>query len=140
MAYKVHAGPVELPNPLFEEATAGAAFLPGAVVVKASGEFTAGLADTVGALLIAKEKGPGEGGHIEDSFEIGDHVDAYKARQGLFFRVRVGTGVSLVEGETELERAAAGRLAVLSAGTAVAVARETVTTTADDQLVLVEVL
>lgn len=140
MAYKVHAGPAELPNPLIEEGEAGAVFLPGAVVVKASGEFTAGLADTVGALLIAKEKGPGEGGHIDDAFADGDQVEAYKTRQGLYFRVRVGTGVALVAGETELERAAAGRLAALNLGTAVAVARETVTTTADDQLVLVEVL
>lgn len=140
MAYKVHAGPVELPNPLIEEGTASAAFLPGAIVKKTAGEFAGGDAATVGVLYIAKEKGPGEGGHIEDAFAIGDHVDAYRARQGLFFRVRLPTGVAVVEGETLLERGASGRLVALSAGVAVAVARESVTTTANDQLVLVEVL
>mgnify|MGYP000438896824 CR=1 FL=1 len=140
MAYKVHAGPAELPNPLFEEGKAGEAFLPGAVVVKASGAFTKGATDTVGALLIAKEYGPGQGGHIADAFAVNDHVDAYKARQGLFFRVRVPTGQALVAGETEMERGATGDLQIVTTGAAIAVARETVTTITGDQLVLVEVL
>lgn len=140
MANKVHAGPVELPNPLIEESKAGAVFLPGAVVVKASGAFTKGAADTTGALLIAKEKGPGQGGKIDLAFTANEHVDAYKARQGLYFRCRIPTGQALVAGETELERGANGRLQIVTTGAPVAVARETVTTTANDQLVLVEVL
>ena len=140
MAYKVHAGPVELPNALMVEGAAGAAYLPGNIVVKSGDDLDAGGAATVGQLLIAKENGPGVGGHIDDAFTIGDHVDAYIARQGLFFRVRLATGQALTAGETLLERAASGRLVVLSAGVAVAVAKETVTTAADDELVLVEIL
>jgi hypothetical protein len=140
MAYKVHAGPVELPNPLVVEGLAGATFLPGNIVAKSGNDLDAGAADTAGQLLIAKEKGPGVGGHISDAFVVGDSMEAYIARQGLVFRVRAATGQALVENETLLERAASGRLVVLSAGVAVAVARETVTTSADDELVLVEAL
>lgn len=140
MAYKVHAGPVELPNALMVEGAAGAAYLPGNIVVKSGDDLDAGGAATVGQLLIAKENGPGVGGHIDDAFTIGDHVDAYIARQGLFFRTRLATGQALTAGETLLERAASGRLVVLSTGVAVAVAKETVTTAADDELVLVEIL
>lgn len=140
MAYKIHAGPVELPNALVVEGAAGAAYLPGNIVVKEGTGLNAGAADTVGQLLIAKENGPGQGGHIDDAFVVGEPVQAYIARQGLFFRTRLATGVACVEGETLLERGADGRLVLLAAGVAVAVAKETVTTAADDQLVLVEIL
>lgn len=140
MAYKVHAGPAELPNPLLIEGLASAATLPGAIVVKNGADLDPGAADSVGQLLFAKENGPGQGGHISDAFADDDVMFAYKARQGLIFRGRLATGQALVEGETLLERAASGRLTTLAAGVAVAVARETVTTAADDELVLVEVL
>lgn len=140
MAHKIHAGPVELPNALVVEGSAGAAYLPGNIVVKSGADLNAGAADTVGQLLIAKENGPGVGGHIDDAFVVGNPVQAYIARQGLFFRTRLATGVACVEGETLLERGADGRLVLLASGVAVAVAKETVTTTADDQLVLVEIL
>lgn len=140
MAFKVHAGPAELPNPLMVEGLAGAAFLPGNVVTKSGNNLNAGGAATTGQLLLAKEKGPGEGGHIDDAFTIGDSMQAYVARQGLFFRARLVTGQALTAGETLLERAANGRLTIVSLGTPVAVAKETVTTAANDELVLVEVL
>lgn len=140
MAYSIHAGPVELPNPLVVEGLAGAAYYPGQIVVKSGNDLDAGAADSAGQLLIVKEKGPGVGGNIADAFTIGDAVEAYNARQGLFFRVRVATGQALTAGETLLERGASGRLVALSAGVAVAVAKETVTTAADDELVLVEAL
>ena len=140
MAYKVHAGPAELPNALETEGVASAATLPGAVVVKNGNDLDPGAADTVGPLLFAKENGPGQGGHIDDAFADGDPMFAYKARQGLFFRARMATGQALVDGETLLERAASGQLTVLASGVAVAVARETVASTTADQLALVEVL
>lgn len=140
MANSVHAGPAQLPAPLYVEGLAGAAYLPGNIVTKSGDDLDAGAAATAGLLLIAKENGPGVGGHIDDAFVIGDPVDAYIARQGLFFRVRVATGQALVKNETLLERDDDGMLVILSTGTAVAVAKETVTTTADDELVLVEIL
>ena len=140
MPYKVHAGPVELPNALIAEGAADSAYLPGNVVTKSGGDLAEGAADTVGQLLFAKENGPGQGGHIDDAFVIGAPVAAYIARQGLFFRTRVGTGESLVAGETLLERGEDGQLTTLALGEPVAVAKETVTTTANDQLVLVEIL
>lgn len=140
MAYKVHAGPAELPNPLMREGFASATTLPGALVEKNGNDLDPGDAATVGQLLFVKEAGPGEGGKISDAFASGDQMEAYVARQGLYFRARLATGQALVEGETLLERAASGRLTVLAAGEAVAVARTTVTTSADDELVLVEVL
>lgn len=140
MAYKVHAGPVELPNALIIEGDAGGAFLPGAIVTKSGDDLNAGGVATVGQLLFAKEYGPGQGGSISLAFVVGEAMQAYKARQGLFFRARLATGVACVAGETLLERGAAGQLAVLASGVAVAVAKETVTTTAGNQLVLVEVL
>jgi hypothetical protein len=140
MAYKVHAGPVELPNPLIVEGLAGATYLPGNIVTKSGNDLDAGEVDTVGQLLIAKENGPGVGGHIDDAFVVGAPVDAYVARQGLFFRARLATGQTLTAGETLLERGANGRLVVLSTGVAVAMAKETVTTAANDELVLVEIL
>ena len=140
MAHKVHAGPAELPNALIEEGAAGDIYLPGNVVTRNGDDLDVGIAATVGKLLIAKEGGPGVGGKIDDAFAVGDSVQAYTARQGLFFRVRVATAQALVVGETQLERGAAGRLVKLASGTPVAVAKETVTTTANDQLVLVEIL
>lgn len=140
MPYKVHAGPAELPNALMVEGLAGATYLPGNIVTKSGNDLDAGGVATVGQLLIAKENGPGVGGHIDDAFVVGAPVDAYVARQGLVFRTRLATGVACVEGETLLERGASGRLVLLAAGVAVAVAKETVTTSANDQLVLVEVL
>ena len=140
MAYKVHAGPCELPNALIVEGNAGATFLPGNIVTKSGNDLDAGGAATVGQLLFAKEFGPGQGGSIDQAFVVGDAMQSYVARQGLIFRARIATGQALVTGETLLERGASGRLVVLSAGVAVAVARTTVTTTADDELVLVEVL
>lgn len=140
MANKIHAGPVELPNPLVVEGAAGATYLPGNVVVKSGANLNTGAADTAGQLLIAKENGPGVGGHVNDAFVVGEPVQAYIARQGLFFRARLATGVACVNGETLLERGANGRLVALAAGVAVAVAKETVTTSANDQLVLVEIL
>ena len=140
MAYKIHAGPCELPNALMVERLAGATFLPGNIVTVNGDDFDAGIGATVGQLLIAKENGPGVGGHIDDAFVVGANMDAYVARQGLFFRTRLATGQTLVAGETLLERGAAGRLVVLASGVAVAMAKTTVTTTADDELVLVEIL
>jgi len=140
MSYKVHAGPFELTNPLMTEGVAGDIYLPGNIVTRNGDDLDVGIAATVGQLLIAKENGPGVGGHIDDAFAVGDTVDAYVARQGLFFRARLATGQALTAGETLLERGAAGRLVVLASGVAVAVAKTTVTTAADDELVLVEIL
>lgn len=140
MANKVHAGPIELPNPLVVEGLASAAYYPGQIVAKSGNNLAAGGTTTAGQLLIAKEFGPGQGGHIDDTFTIGDPICAYVARQGLFFRVRVATAQALTSGQTLLERGASGRLVVLASGVAVAVAKETVTTSANDQLVLVEAL
>ena len=140
MAYKVHAGPCELPNPLMTEGLAGDIYLPGNIVARNGNDLDVGVAATVGQLLIAKENGPGVGGHIDDAFAVGDTLDAYVARQGLFFRARLATGVACVAGETLLERGALGRLVLLASGVAVAMAKTTVTTAADDELVLVEVL
>lgn len=140
MAYKIHAGPVELPNALVIEGAAGSAFLPGNVVVKSGATLDEGAAVSAGQLLIAKENGPGVGGHVDDAFVVGAPVQAYVARQGLYFRVRLETGVACVAGETLLQRGATGQLTLLSDQTAVAVAKETITTTSGDQLVLVEVL
>lgn len=140
MGHSVHAGPVELPNALVEEGAAGGTYLPGNIVVKNGDNLDVGIAATTGLLLIASENGPGVGGHIDDAFVVGAPVQAYKARQGLYFRARLATGQALVKGQTELERGAAGRLVVKTTGVAVAVAKETVTTTANDELALVEVL
>lgn len=140
MAYKVHAGPAELPNALVIEGPAGQDILPGKVVFKDAGDIVLGVAASVGQLLFAKEGGPGQGGKIDTVHVGGSHIEAYKARQGLLFRARLATGLTLVDGETELERAASGRLTTVTSGTPVAVARASVTTSADDQLVLVEVL
>lgn len=140
MSNSVHAGPVQLPSPICIEGLAGAAYLPGNIVVKSGDDLNTGAADSAGLLLIAKENGPGMGGHIDDAFVVDEPVESYIARQGLFFRVRLATAQALVKNETLLERAANGRLVVLDAGVAVAVAKETVTTTANDELVLVEIL
>lgn len=140
MPYKVHAGPVELPNPLMVEGLAGATFLPGTIVTKSGDDLNAGAADTLGALLFAKEYGPGQGGHIDDPFVVGEPMAAYNARQGLFFRARLDTGLALVKDETLLARGADGLLVLATGGNQVAVAKETLTTTAVGQLALVEAL
>lgn len=140
MANKIHAGPVELPNALVVEGAAGSEYLPGKIVTKSGGNLDEAVAGTKGQLLIAKEQGPGVGGSVSKSFELFEPMQAYIARQGLYFRVRLGTGIACVENETLLERGSNGRLVALTSGVAVAVAKETVTTTANDQLVLVEVL
>lgn len=133
----VHAGPVELPNPLIVEGLAGGTFLPGNIVEKSGDDLDAGDASTIGSLLIACENGCKK---ISDAFAVGDQMYAYTARQGLYFRARLATGVACVKDETLLERGASGRLVLLDTGVAVAKAKETVTTSANDQLVIVEVL
>lgn len=140
MAYSVFKGPVELPSPLLLEGLAGGTYLPGNIVAKSGNDLDAGDASTAGRLLIAREYGPGKGGHIDDAFVVGEPNDAYIARPGLRFDVRMATGQALVKDETLLERGAAGRLVVLASGTAVAVAKVTVTTSADDEMAQVEVL
>lgn len=137
MSHSVYKGPIELDRPLFVEGAAGEAIKPGNIVAP---DFTLGDAATTGLLLILAEGGPGKGERIEDEYAIGAAVKAYNAKTGQRFVVRVGTGITLVDKVTLLERAADGQLAVLSAGEAVAVARESVTTSVDDQLVEVEVL
>ena len=140
MAYSVFKGPVELPCPVLVEGAAGDIYLPGNLVVRNGSDLDVGVAATTGQLLIAKEMGPGVGGRISTAFAVGDPVLAYNARQGLRFDVRVATAQALVKDETLLERGAAGRLVVLDTGVAVAVAKQTVTTTANDQMVEVEIL
>jgi len=140
MANKVHAGPVELPNPLIVEGLAGGTYLPGNIVEKSGDDLDLADASTVGQLLIAKENGPGVGGHIDDAFVVGANIDSYLARQGLYFRARVTTGQALVKNETLLERGPLGQFVVLSTGDPIAVSKVTVTTTGANELVLVEVL
>lgn len=140
MAYSVFKGPVELPCPLLVEGLAGATYLPGNIVTKSGDDLNAGGAATVGQLLIAREYGAGKGGHIDYAFVVGEPNDAYIARQGLRFDVRMATGQALVENETLLERGANGRLTILATGVAVAVAKVTVTTTANDEMAQVEIL
>lgn len=137
MTHSVFKGPIELPSPLQEEGEAQEAMQPGYLVEP---DFTVGDSATAGLLLILKEGGPGKGEGIDYDYEVGDQVAAYNARQGLRFSVRVATGQALTKNVTLLERDDLGQLVVLSAGTAVAVAKETVTTTADGELVEVEVL
>lgn len=137
MAYSVFKGPIELPSPLLVEGVAGAAMFAGNIV---AADFTIGAADTTGRLLIIREGGIGKGEGIDYAYESGDQVLAYNARQGLIFAVRAATGQALVSGVTLLERGADGRLVVLTTGTAIAIAKQTVTTTANDELVEVEIL
>ena len=139
-AKTVRRGPTQLPAPLHVEGLATSAYLPGNLVFKDGDNLTIGVAATKGQVLIAKENGLGQGGHIYDAFEIGSPLSAYVARPSLVFEVRCNTGLSLVDGVTLLERAASGQLKINSTGTAIFVARETVTTSAANQLVTVEAL
>lgn len=141
MSYSIYRGPTILAAPLYQPGEASEEMLPGHVVVKSGDDLDLGAANSVGVLLIAKENMAGkEGTVIDATFEIGDSVDAYKARQGQVFDVRFPTGVALVKGETLLERRDSGQLGALTSGVAIATAYETVTTTANDQLVTVEIL
>ena len=137
MAYSIFKGPIELPSPIMVEGEAQESMTPGHII---DSEFAVGDATTIGQLLILRDGGQGKGEGIDYAYANGDYVSAYKARQGLIFAVRAATGVALVKGVTLLERGASGRLTILDEGVAVAVADETVTTTANDQLVQVEIL
>lgn len=140
MAYSVFKGPVELPCPLLAEGAAGGVYLPGNLVARNGDDLDLADAATAGQILIAKEMGPGVGGRIDTPFVATEPVLAYVARQGLRFDVRFATGQALVKDETLLERGADGRLVVLASGDAIAVAKVTVTTIADDELAQVEIL
>lgn len=137
MAYSVYKGPIELPRPLFVEGEAQAGMKPGNIV---NPDFTIGTAASVGLLLIIAEGGPGKGEGVDYDYVSGNQVNAYNAQSGQRFEVRFATGQAVVKNTTLLERGADGRLVVLAAGEAVAVAKESLTTSADDQLVEVEAL
>lgn len=143
----VYCGPAEIDKPIYQEKLASEAMKPGHMVVVNGDDFDLNaLNGADGDFLILKERGLGEGEKygINPSvdFADGDALSAYKGRKGHIFQARFATGVTLVKDETKLAFGTAGRLRVaLTDGsqTYVATALESVTTSADDELVLVEV-
>ena len=145
MANTIFRGPAEKPGiPFHLEKTASEAMKPGHAVSVNGDDFD--LNDSDGAdsiLLFLKEKSQGlSTGGVEEEFAAGDSVAAYRARQGDFYQARFATAVALVAEETLLSVDTDGQLRIGVVGTdsLVAVAKETVTTSAADQLVTVEVL
>lgn len=134
-------------HPIQVEGVADNAFLPGSLVKKtATGLAISDQAATVFGkdTLIAKELGENyPDGGIDDAYAIGDGAYAYLAKPNDFFMVRVATGQALVENVTRLASNGDGQFTVAATdGTQQVqlVAKETVTTAADNTLVLARAL
>jgi hypothetical protein len=126
-------------DPIKVEKPAAGAILPGHLLLaNSSGQFKVHDGANAGGMVFVADLNM----HDSEStaYAAADTVQAYQPVSGEVYRVRAATGQALVKDITPLTSAANGRLDIGTPGTdvIVAYAAETVTTSANDQLVLVK--
>lgn len=125
-------------DPIKVEKPAAESILPGNILLaNSSGQFKKHDGANLGGLVFVADLNMLDG--LADAYSANDTVQAYQPVSGETYLVRAATGQALVKDITPLTSTGAGRLDIAS-GTdvVIAYAAETVTTTANDQLVLVK--
>ena len=135
----IRVAPATKNDPIKVEKPAAEALLPGHLLLaNASGQFKKHDIANGGGLVFIADLNMHDG--LTDVYAIGDTVQGYAPEPGDVFQVRAATGQALVKDVTPLTSAGVGRFDIGTVGTDViiAYAAQTVTTTANDQLVLVK--
>lgn len=117
---KIHLGPARKNDPQVFEAEAGAAILPGSLVVLSSGRFALAAANTIGKVWLAQENyllqrgtdaaytafaaGPPE--------VVGDRVLGLEMEDDCLYAARIANGVNITAVGTALTPAANGTLGI----------------------------
>jgi delta-aminolevulinic acid dehydratase/porphobilinogen synthase len=126
-------------DPIKVEKPAVEAILPGNILLaNSSGQFKKHDVANGGGMLFVADVNMLDG--VAEAYAINDTVQAYQPVSGETYLVRAATGQALVKDITALTSTGAGRVDIGTVGTDViiAYAAETVTTSANDQLVLVK--
>lgn len=124
-------------DPIKVEKPADAALSPGHILIaNTTNEFLKHSADGKAGMVFVADLNMHDG--LNDAYAAGDTVQAYQPMSGETYQVRAKTGQALVKDITPLTSDGAGRVRVAVVGTdaIIAYAAATVTTTADEQLVL----
>lgn len=134
----IRVAPATTNDPIKVEKPAAGAILPGHILLaNGSGQFAVHASANAGGLVFVADLNMHDG--VAAAYAAGDTVQAYQPMPGEVYRVRAATGQALVKDVTPLTSAANGRLDIAAGADAViAYAAETVTTTANDQLVMVK--
>ncbi|MCZ2496429.1 hypothetical protein GN316_06650 [Xylophilus sp. Kf1] len=135
----IRVAPATVNDPQKMEKPAVEAMLPGHLLLaNAAGQFKKHDGANAGGLVFVADLNLHDG--LNDAYAAGDTVQAYVPVSGEFYQMRMATGQALIKDVTALTSAGAGRMDIGTVGTdvIVAYAGETVTTTANDQLVLVK--
>ena len=126
-------------NPRKLEKPADAALSPGHVIIaNSTNEFLKHATDGAAGLVFIADVNMLDG--VEAAYATGDTVQAYQPVSGEYYWVRAKITQALVKDITPLTSDGAGRVRVAIVGTdaIIAYAAATVTTSADEQLVLVK--
>lgn len=138
MANVIYAGPAK-DTPVKREAVANAALSPGHILTLSSAKFIKHAVDGKWGSVFLADVNILDG--VADAYAANDTVQAFTPKDGEFYYLRAKTGQALVKGVTPLTSDGAGRVRVGVIGTDVigAYAEVTVTTSADEQIVLVRI-
>lgn len=138
MANVIYAAPAEK-TPVKREALANAALSPGHLILLSSGKFIKHATDGKWGPVFIADLNMLDG--VATAYAQNDTVQAFEPKDGEYYYVRAKTGQALVKGVTPLTADGAGRVRIGVVGTDVigAYAEQTVTTSADEQLVLVRI-
>ena len=121
------------------EKPADAALSPGHIIIaNSTNEFLKHATDGAGGMVFVADVNILDG--VADAYAAGDTVQAYQPVSGETYQVRAQTGQALVKDITPLTSDGAGRVrvGVVGTDTIIAYAAETVTTSTNEQLVLVK--
>lgn len=138
MANVIYASPA-FATPVKREALANATTSPGHLLLLSSGKFIKHGTDGKWGSVFVADVNFLDG--LTDTYAADTTVQAFEPKDGEYYYVRAKTGQALVKGVTPLTSDGAGRVRVGVVGTDVigAYAEVTVTTSADEQLVLVRI-
>lgn len=126
-------------DPIKVEKPADAALSPGHILIaNATNEFLKHSADGKAGMVFIADVNMLDG--VTTAYATGDTVQAYQPLSGETYQVRAKTGQELVKDITPVTSDGAGRVRVAVVGTdaIIGYAAATVTTSADEQLVLVK--
>lgn len=135
----IRVGSATKNDPIKVEKPADAALLPGNIIIaNATNEFLKHATDGAAGMVFVADLNMHDG--VATAYAAGDTVQAYQPCSGETYRVRAKTGAALVKDITPLTSDGAGRARVAVVGTdaIICYAAETVTASANDQLVLVK--
>ena len=135
----IRVAPATKNDPIKGEKPAAAALSPGHIIIaNTDGKVLKHATDGSGGLIFIADVNMLDG--VNDAYAAGDTVQYFEPPSGETYQVRAKTGQALVKDITPLTSDGAGRVrvGVVGTDTIIAYAAETVTTSANEQLVLVK--